>query len=235
MKFSRAVKPPHQLPITVDRFQSVVIDTVAKKAWLDGEKQPLKLGRWMFYLPREQLKCFHSLQGMTDCTHTLRPTELESLSADTKIGRYTLAQWRRALETPINRRLAEIWIVSARLWQAGLGPQPLGIVMIEQFSRDGEELGPTCGIRTQNVDKLPRKLDCRIEHIQDAGVHPDKILSCVRQQRRGYVIDLCSVVGCQPKNAEEDVAQLLAALNEEKNDHNILKLLEQILDKKAFA
>lgn len=60
MKFTRSIKPRDQLPITVERFQSLVMDTGARKAWLDGEKQPIKLGRWMFYLPREQIKCFHA-------------------------------------------------------------------------------------------------------------------------------------------------------------------------------
>lgn len=229
MKFTRSVKPRKQLPITVDRFQTLVMDTGARKAWLDGEKQPIKLGRWMFYLPREQIKCFHARQGATDCIHALRPSDVESRSPDTKVGRYTLAEWQQALETPIYRRLAEIWIVSARLWRAGLGPQPLGVVMVEQFSRNGEELGPTCGIRTQNVEKLPRKLDCRMGQIHEAGVIPDRIRSCVRQQRRGYVIDLCSVVGCQPKNAEEEITQVLTGLNEEKNDQNLVQLLEETL------
>ncbi|CAA0102443.1 Uncharacterised protein [Zhongshania aliphaticivorans] len=213
MKFSRSVKPSRQLPITVKRYNTLVIDTHAKKAWLDGKKQPLNLGRWMFYLPREQLKCFHATEGMTDCIHALRPSELQLLNTEAKVGRYTMGEWSLALQTPINRRLAEIWVVSARLWQAGLGPQPLGVVRVDQVTRDGENVGASCGILKQNVAKLPRKLDCRIEHIRDAGVQPDKILSCVRQQRRGYVIDLCSVVGCQPSNAENEVTELLTALN----------------------
>lgn len=68
-----------------------------------------------------------------------------------------------------------------------------------------------------------------MSQIHEAGVIPDKIRSCVRQQRRGYVIDLCSVVGCQPKNAEEEITQVLTGLNEEKNDQNLVQLLEQTL------
>ncbi len=74
--------------------------------------------------------------------------------------------------------------------------------------RDGRALGPTCGILTQDVFSLPRKLRCRLEHVKQAGVVPDQILSCVRQQIRGYVVDLCSVVGCVPADAEDAVVQL---------------------------
>jgi hypothetical protein len=89
-----------------------------------------------------------------------------------------------------------------------LVPSRWASVFIEQFVRDGRTLGPTCGLLSRDVFRMPRKLSGRLAHVRQAGVLPDRLGSCVRQQVRGYVIDLCSVVGCVPVEAEETVVRL---------------------------
>lgn len=205
MRFSRALSPRPPQPLRVEHISDLILDSTAGSAVVDGKPVSAKLGRWMFYLPALQLKLFHAADGHIDCTSSSRPAHNELQHGDRPAGRYQMKDWRNALETPISRRLAEIWLVSVRLWQAGIGPQPLGVCFVKDFVRDGCSLGPTCGLITENVYTLPRKLKCTLEQIHHAGVVPDRILSCVRQQLRGYVVDLCSVVGCVPVGAEAEV------------------------------
>ena len=196
---------------------------------VDDKQFKAHLGCWMFYLPKLQAKLFHAKNGMIDCT---RAPDLNNISdIQQPMGRYIAADWLNALQTPINRRLAEIWLVSARLWRAGLGPQPLGICLVDKLIIDSVEMGPTCGLLTQNVHKLPRKLDCKLEQIVKAGVVPDHILSCVRQQLRGYVTDLCSVKGCQPFEAEDEVKTLEKLFNTEMPDNELIQALEKTLNR----
>jgi len=229
IQLRRALKPRPAKPLRIYRFGQLALDPEQEKALLDGTLYKVRAGRWMFYLPQLQAKLIHARDENIDCTSPARPPADVLEQTGTDLGRYVSDEWRRALTTPITRRLAELWIVSARLWRAGLGPQPLGLCFVEQFQRDGEMLGPTCGFLTENITRLRPKLACRLEHIEAAGVRPDKIMSCVRQQMRGYVVDLCSVVGCVPKNAEEEITRLEALFSECDSDDTLTQQLNLTL------
>jgi hypothetical protein len=58
-----------------------------------------------------------------------------------------------------------------------------------------------------------RKKETTEEEMLACGVRPDKSKSCLRQQIRGYVSDLNSVVGVMPLNAEAEIAGFEAELN----------------------
>lgn len=208
MKFKRAITPESIKPLRVMRIGSVRLDLQRHTAIVDGKTCKLKAGCWMFYLPDLELKLFHAADGMIDCIHASRPDKELLMQPGVSLENYSSDDWRQALSTPLSRRLAEVWIVSVLLWRAGLGPQPLGVCLVERLLRGEQEKGPTCGLLTQNVYSLPRKLPCRIEQIRCAGVIPDRIESCVRQQLRGYVTDLCSVVGCMPADKAQAVNEL---------------------------
>ena len=227
MQFRRSLPPQSPEPLRAAYHHRLLLDSRAQSAVLDGQEHRAELGCWMFYLPDLQAKLFHAAQAHIECTHATRPQEAALNQPGRIVGRYRTEDWRRALTTPITRRLAEVWLVSVRLWKAGLGPQPLGVCFVERFARDGRQLGPTCGLLTQDVFALPRKLDCRVEHVRRAGVVPDRILSCVRQQIRGYVVDLCSVVGCVPEDAESAVQQLDAVFRDRPTEIQLKEALEE--------
>ncbi len=221
MHFTRTLRPGSPKALRIYRFEQLALDTAQERAILDGKVYTARIGRWMFYLPRLEAKLFHARHGHIDCTSPSRPDDDVLQHSALPLGRYTSDEWRKALATPLSRRLAELWIVSARLWSAGLGPQPLGLCFVDRFQRDEEHLGPTCGFLTENVRRLRPKLRCRQEHLEAAGVRPDKITSCIRQQMRGYVVDLCSVAGCLPEHAAEEVAQLEALFRECESDETL--------------
>jgi hypothetical protein len=231
MKFKRVVLPVAVEPPRVVTVRLLQLDTQSSSAVVDGVRYKAACGCWMFYLPDLQAKLFHAADGHIDCMHGSRPDEETLNQPGVVVGRYRTDDWRRALSTPITRRLAELWLVSARLWKAGLGPPPLGVCFVDRLMRDGRACGPTCGILTRNVHRMPRKLDCRLDHIRQAGVVPDQILSCVRQQVRGYVIDLCSVVGCIPEDAEYTVTGLETLFRNRPSDERIGSVLEETLQR----
>lgn len=225
-RFRRSLQPQDPLPLQISRYSTLSLDSNGT-AVLDGQEFKAHIGCWMFYLPETQTKIFHAREGMIDCTHAPEIDNKEDLKQP--VGNYIAADWFAALQTPINQRLAEIWLVSARLWRFGLGPQPLGICFIDQFSRDKIDLGPSCGLLCQNVHTLPRKRKCKLEQIVEAGVIPDHILSCVRQQLQGYVIDLCSVKGCRPAAAAAEVEKLERLFEKKMGDPELIKMLQQTL------
>jgi hypothetical protein len=182
----------------------VVLDTSASRCLVDGVEYAARIGHWMFYLPATGEKFFHAAHGLTDCTHVTRPTAAQ-LEDDWANETYTSADWRRALSTPLARRLAELCVAGHRLWSAGLGPRPFGLTFAPHFVRDGVALGPTMGFRCEHAELLLPKPPATDGDLLAAGVRPDRIRSCVRQQLNGYVIDLSSVVGVQPIDAEEEV------------------------------
>lgn len=229
MYFRRTISPKHPVPLKVVYHDRLELDCKTGIATLDGTAYTASVGSWMFYLPAIEAKLFHATGGTLDCMHAARPDAAALSDPARPMGRYTAADWRRALETPVTRRLAEIWLASARLWKAGLGPQPLGVCFVDAVVRDNGAVGPTCGVLIQNVATLPRKLSCKREQLEAAGVVPDQILSCVRQQMRGYVVDLCSVVGCQPVNAEADVARLEGLVREGSPSAELQQALEETL------
>lgn len=180
----------------------------SRVCYVDGAPRLARSGRWMFYLSGTGEKLFHANHGCIDSTHPTRPAD-DVLDQEWTRGEYSSAEWRTALRTPLDRRLAEIWVVTQRLWRAGLGPRPRGLSFVDRYLRAGVERGPTCGIVIDNANRLPAKTPCADADMIAAGVRPDKIRSAVRQQLRGYVVDLNSVVGVQPIDAEADVQRAL--------------------------
>ena len=47
-----------------------------------------------------------------------------------------------------------------------------------------------------------------LDELMAAGVMPDRVLSCVREQIKGYVSDLNSVVGVTPSESNSLVAEI---------------------------
>jgi hypothetical protein len=150
---------------------------------------------------------------MIHCLHRIAPKRGLLMSGaldDQQIGRYSAEDWKRAFTTSTRQRAVENYIAANRLHAAGLGPKPLGICYVRKFSRGlSVRPGETAGILIEDINKLPAKRDASEEEIIAAGVTPDRIKSCVRQQIRGYVSDLNSVVGVMPTDAGEEIRKLL--------------------------
>ncbi len=195
--------------LTIRFRDHLALDTHTRRCTIDGVSHDVRLGNWMFFLPDTGEKFFHARGGHIDCIHPSRPSD-ERLTQDWTDKNYTSADWRRALTTPVDLRLAEIWVASLRLWRAGLGPRPLGVTFVDAFRRNEMPLGPTAGLVTENVELLPARRDCDDGMMIAAGVQPDRIRGSVREQIRGYVFDLCSVVGVQPIDATDEIAATLA-------------------------
>lgn len=227
----RSVLPKECHPLRFLRYSQVVLDTTNEHVSLDGYATSALVGNWMFYMPELELKLFHPHLGFPDCIHPSKPSHWRG-DIDEQLDHfkspYTLSEWRQALNTPLSRRLAELWLVSSRLWRAGLGPQPLGICAVDNFFRDGKSLGKTCGLISQNVNRLVRKRPCTLAMVRASGVVPDRIHSCVRQQVRGWVVDLCSVVGCMPMDADFAVSALCEALQTLEDDQSPKAILDRL-------
>ncbi len=126
---------------------------------------------------------------------------------------YEPADWFNALSTPVLQRTAENIVVIRRLAAAGVGPKLLGICVVRRFSSwysSAETI--TGGYFVENLLYRFPKRETTTADLARAGVAPDRINSCLRQQIRGYVSDLNSVVGVMPIDAENDVAEVLAVL-----------------------
>lgn len=195
--------------MTIHFHRSLELDTKARRAIVDGIARDTRLGNWMFYLPETSEKFFHANAGTVDCIHPSRPSNA-ALQQDWADKTYTSADWRRALTTPLEARLAEVWVASVRLWKAGLGSRPLGVTLVDDFRRDGVVLGSTLGLVIENAEHLTAKAPTRDEDMIAAGVQPDRIRGSLREQIRGYVIDLCSVVGVQPIDAAQETTSVRA-------------------------
>ena len=117
-------------------------------------------------------------------------------------------------------------LILGRAWVPSLWASALLI----RCRATGETWGLPCGLLTQNVFRLPRKRKCQRRDVEIAGVGPDGILSCVRQQVRGYVIDFCSVIGCTPTSCEQQVAWLEQLLNQPGHEPELKRALETTLE-----
>jgi hypothetical protein len=75
---------------------------------------------------------------------------------------------------------------------------------------------PSAGFHIADLKAYARRRPAQPEDLARAGVTLDRIGSALRQQIRGYVSDLDSVIGVYPINAEDEVraveARLRAAL-----------------------
>ena len=129
------------------------------------------------------------------------------------MGPSTALDWKKALSKTSRQRAVENVVAGQRLHQANLGPRFNCFAAIRCLkSFWGHEYGECIGVECGNAFALPPKPKTREEEILEAGVLPDKIKSCVRQQINGYVTDLNSVVGVMPRNADNEIEDLLRAL-----------------------
>ncbi len=177
-----------------------------------------KLGTWNFFIPRLSLKLPFTAHSRTICRHKSAPGFDQLLHTDTSAvntGQYSIDEWRNAFSKNSRLRAVENYICAKRLHQHGLGPKPFGFAVIRNFQHRYYPLAGECvGLIVDNVFHLPMKKQTTEQEILQAGVSIDKIRSCVRQQVNGYVIDLNSVVGCMPVDAENEIAQLSKSLDE---------------------
>lgn len=178
---------------------------------LDGVRLKVNTGAWAFYVPRVGAKILHSFQGACHCIHATAPARDHLFEGKAVLhdDRYSLADWRRAFETPVSRRAAENYIVARRLHACGLGPKVKGCIAVrcfESFYAPGAS--HSFGIMVENLRHYPRKRPTTLEQLESAGVVPDRTRSCLRQQIRGYVSDLNSVVNVRPVDAEAEVRQV---------------------------
>lgn len=179
----------------------------------------VKAGAWNFYVPALNLKLAYPNNGNIHCLRPVTPPYDKLMSGvldEERIGRYSADDWKRALGKSTRRRAAENYISAERLHAAGLGPKPLGICYVSRFSKGLFGLwSETAGIMIEDINKLPPKADATEEEIIAAGVTIDGIRSCVRQQIKGYVSDLNSVIGVMPVDAEEEIEAILRQLAEQ--------------------
>jgi hypothetical protein len=191
---------------TIQIFRRLEMSLGSRRCTLDGKNHACKVGNWTVYIPSLSLKVLHARNGTCECIHPTRPSDAMLAGGESPADSiYSAQDWARALSTSTERRAAEMFVASMRLAEAGLGPWPLGLAWIEAVDLNGEGRGPSSGLFIENVDKLPRKPPATDEQALAAGVMVDRSRSAIRQQRRGYIIDLCSVVGVVPIDAEDQV------------------------------
>jgi hypothetical protein len=83
---------------------------------------------------------------------------------------------------------------------------------------------------SQNVNLLVRKRPGTLEMLNGSSVVPDRIHSCIRQQVRGWIVDLCSVVGCMPIDGEAAVDSLFQVLEQIHNVEASEALLDNLME-----
>lgn len=173
---------------------------------LGGQYYPTKKGCWAFYIPALQLKLLHARGDRVHCIHRSAPGNNTVPSTTSQVPRgsdYSKQQWANALSKSPIRRAIENFISARRLADAELGPQPIGLCVVLKFKADYSATPTqTAGIFIEDVRYYPIKSNATESDVVAAGVDPDGSLSCVREQLRGYVIDLNSVVGVMPTDAE---------------------------------
>lgn len=188
------------------------------RAELDGVRLKVNMGAWAFYVPRIGAKILHSFRGVCHCIHATAPgrDQLFEGKASLHDGRYSLADWRQAYETSVARRAAENYIAACRLNACGLGPKVAGCIAVRRFeSFYSPGASHSFGIVVEDLGRYPRKRPATLEQLEAAGVVPDRTASCLRQQIRGYISDLNSVVGVRPVAAEAEVQRVQQALEHE--------------------
>lgn len=197
-------------------FERNVLRKKKPRLLIDGIEYAYEAGVWACWVPKLLCKFIYSVDGFVHCIHKTAPARELLLSGTLDLslmadpaGKYTLQEWHAIFSKEAIWRVAELYIATSRLACAGLGPQPLGIFMARQRIDKGViDKGGVFGICTADATRLPAGPSATEEDMLRAGVRPDKIKSCIRQQLNGYVIDLNSVVGVVPVDADEEVSKL---------------------------
>jgi SAM-dependent methyltransferase len=184
---------------------------------VNGQRCAVRRGSWAFYVPSLGLKLLHAVAGNTHCVHHSAPNREAVLSGEAlpvSDDRYTIGDCANAFSKTAVRRAVENYAVTQRLHKAGLGPEALGVCVVRQFTADYSNVPcQTAGIFVKDANGYPPKEKTTVEQIVECGVVPDRLLSCVRQQINGYVIDLNSVVGAIPSEANDVTAEIEAHVN----------------------
>ena len=190
--------------------------TGASHAVLDSQSYPCVRGAWAIWIPALRIKFLNSIDGRLACLSPKAPPRERLLGSGPLTGRsgnYSLEDWRHAYEKPASRRVAENVVAAARLHAAGLGPRVLGLCVALQF-RDANrhDRSSAAGFMVEDATLKRPKAPAVATQLIEAGVRPDQINSAVRQQVNGYVVDLNSVVGAVPIDAEAEVAAVEAQI-----------------------
>jgi hypothetical protein len=192
--------------------------TGATHVLANGRSHPCIRGAWALWIPALQVKFLNSIDGKIACLSRKAPPR-EALQGSDPLagrwGRYPLVAWHQAYETPVGRRVAENVVAAQRLHKAGIGPRVLGLCLARRF-RDGHRLDRSfaAGFMVENAALKPPRPAATQNQLIDAGVCPDQINSAVRQQVNGYVVDLNSVIGVVPVDAEAEVVAVEAQIAE---------------------
>ena len=177
-------------------------------AEIRGSRMKVYAGAWAFYVPGLGAKILHSFQGSCHCIHATAPGRREVFEGTARLHdrRYSLDEWHRAYYTDVSRRAAENYVAARRLHDCGLGPAVAGCVAVPSFeSFYAAGASHSFGILVEDLRRYPRRRPVTLAQLESAGVAPDRTASCIRQQIRGYVSDLNSVVGVTPVDAEAEV------------------------------
>lgn len=181
------------------------------RAVVDGVSHSADIGAWTFYISELNAKILHSFHGRCHCIHRSAPDRdrVEKGSAVIRDDRYSLTDWRAIYGKTAARRTAENYITALRLQDRGLGPKVTGCIAVRDFTAFYcPEPSRTYGLLVGDLGGYRRKPRTTLAQLESAGLAPDRSLSCLRQQIRGYVSDLNSVVGVIPVDAEEDVRRV---------------------------
>lgn len=183
---------------------------------LDGQSHPCVRGAWAIWIPALRLKFLNSIDGGLACLSPKAPPRARLLGSGRLTGRwgtYALEDWRQAYQKSASRRVAENVVTAARLHAAGLGPRVLGLCLARQF-HDGNRRDRSfaAGFMVEDATAKRPRTPATLAQLIEAGVRPDRINSAVRQQVNGYVVDLNSVVGVVPVDADAEVAAVEAQI-----------------------
>jgi hypothetical protein len=200
----------------VDIVRSRLRPTGGYHAILDDRSYHCVRGAWAIWIPALQMKFLNSVDGKVACLSRRAPPRalvLDPTLRHGRWGRYPMEAWRLAYGKPVSRRVAENVVAAARLYEAGLGPRVLGLCLARRL-RDGprDDIAFAAGFVVEDAALKAPKLPATERQLLAAGVRPDQINSAIRQQVNGYVVDLNSVVGVAPIDAEAEVAAVEAQI-----------------------
>ncbi len=181
-----------------------------RRVKVNDRKFSANVASWTFYIPDLQIKHLHSFQRLCHCLHkTAIPREIsieeQNLYSNPE---YTIADWQQVYKKSVARRAAENYVCAKRLYEAGLGSEVGKPVFVRQFFSRYGQLGWTCGYEIDNHYHHVEKCPASREDCFSAGVIPERIESCIRQQINGYVSDLNLVIGVLPVGGELAVERI---------------------------
>jgi SAM-dependent methyltransferase len=183
---------------------------------IDGKIHPLHRGRWACYVPDLGFKFLYGIGEQLHCTHSSAPDRAALFAGQASISgsSYTAADWLTTYSKKVTRRAAENYVAASRLASMGIGPAVRGCLAVREFIFD-ERIAPgmSAGVCIDNLEAYAEKRKTTEREMVNAGVAPDRTRSSLRQQIRGYVSDLNSVVGVMPVNAAGEISRLETALD----------------------